>query len=67
MSKEINLAAQKKMGEAISKGNLEVLHQVMSPSVVDHDPAPDQGQGPRGVYSLFYRIASRFPRSLRAG
>ncbi|MDQ3147761.1 MAG: ester cyclase [Actinomycetota bacterium] len=45
MTRERNISSQEQMGQAINTGQLDQLDDVMSPSVVDHDPAPDQGPG----------------------
>lgn len=61
MSKESNIATTKKLGEAINEGNLEVFHQIFSPDVVDHDPAPGQGKGPQGFIQFFTQFRAAFP------
>ncbi len=61
MSQETNIATTKKMGEAINKGNLDVLNEVFAPGVVDHDPAPDQGKGPEGFIQFFTQLRTAFP------
>ncbi len=61
MSQEANIATAKKMGEAINKGNLEVLNEVFASNVVDHDPAPDQGKGPEGFIGFFTQFRHAFP------
>lgn len=61
MSQEANIATTKKMGEAVNKGNLDVLNEVFAPSVVDHDPAPDQGKGPEGFIKFFTQLRTAFP------
>lgn len=61
MSKEQNLETNKKMGEAISTGNLQALNELFAPHVVDHDPAPDQGPGPQGFIDFFSTMRSAFP------
>ncbi len=61
MSKQDNIETQKKQGEAINKGHLEVLREVFAPNVVDHDPAPDQGKGPAGFIEFFTRFRAAFP------
>ena len=61
MSKEVNIAAQKKMGEAINSGKLDDLRQVMTPDVKDHDPAPDQGKGVEGFIQFFTAFRAAFP------
>lgn len=61
MAKEQNIATQQRMGEAINTGNLDVLDDVMSPDVVDHDPAPEQGAGPHGFKQFFTTMRTAFP------
>jgi len=61
MSKQANIEAQKKMGEAINKGNLEELRNVMAPDVKDHDPALDQGKGVDGFIKFFTEFRAAFP------
>ncbi|NYF89833.1 ester cyclase [Tunturiibacter empetritectus] len=61
MSKESNIEAQKKMGEAINSGKLERLHDVMASDVKDHDPAPDQGKGVEGFIMFFTELRAAFP------
>ena len=61
MSKQDNIQTQQQFGEAVNNGNLEKFHQLMSPNVVDHDPAPDQGPGPEGFIQFFTTFRSAFP------
>jgi len=61
MSKQENIQTQQQFGEAINSGNLEKFHQLMAPSVIDHDPAPDQGPGPEGFVQFFTTFRSAFP------
>jgi len=61
MSKQANIQTQQQFGEAINSGNLEKFYQLMSPDVVDHDPAPDQGPGPEGFIQFFTTFRSAFP------
>ncbi|MEH6407401.1 MAG: ester cyclase, partial [Leeuwenhoekiella sp.] len=61
MSKEQNKAAQEKFGEAITTGKLELIRDVVSENVVEHDPAPNQGPGPQGYIDFFTTIRSAFP------
>lgn len=61
MSKEQNIATQKKMGEIINSHHFEQLHEVMSSGVKDHDPADDQGPGPEGFVHWFTQFHSAFP------
>ncbi len=61
MSQEANIATTKKMGEAVNKGNLNVLNEVFAPDVKDHDPAPGQGKGPEGFIQFFTQFRAAFP------
>lgn len=61
MSKQVNLETQKKMGEAVSKGNFQDFHEIFAPNVVDHDPAPTQGKGPQGFIDFFTEFKAAFP------
>ena len=61
MSKQQNLETQKKMGEAVNKGDLEVLRDIFTASVLDHDPAPDQAKGPEGFIHFFQGMKTAFP------
>jgi steroid delta-isomerase-like uncharacterized protein len=61
MSREENVAAQERLGKAVSSGNLDALSEVFASNVVDHDPAPDQGPGPAGFRRFFATLRSAFP------
>ena len=61
MSKEQNLETTKKLGEAVSTGNLQALRDIFSAGVVDHDPAPDQGEGSEGFIKFFTMMRTAFP------
>lgn len=61
MSKEANIQTQKKFGEAISSGNLDAVRELVSPTVVEHDPGPSQGPGAQGYIDLFSEMRSAFP------
>ena len=61
MSKEANIATQKKMGEIVNGYHFEKLHEVFAPGVKDHDPADDQGPGPEGFVHWFTQFHSAFP------
>lgn len=61
MSKEQNIQAQTKFGEAINSGNLEAIRALVSPTVVEHDPGPSQGPGAQGYIDLFSEMRSAFP------
>ena len=61
MSKEANIQAQTKFGEAINSGNLEAMRQLVSPAVIEHDPGPSQGPGAQGYIDLFTEMRTAFP------
>ena len=61
MSEQDNLSTNEAMGAAISSGNLTKLREIFAPTVVDHDPAPDQGPGPEGFISFFTTMRTAFP------
>ncbi len=61
MSKEKNIKAQEKFGEAINTGKLELINEVVAPNAKDHDPAPDQGAGPQGFIGFFTMMRTAFP------
>lgn len=44
-----NLAAQERMGELVTSQDFDGLTEVLSDDFVDHDPAPGQPEGPRGI------------------
>ncbi len=61
MSKEINLASEYRMIEAVNSGDLERLHEIFAPDVVDHDAAPNQTQGSAGFVVFFRQFREAFP------
>jgi steroid delta-isomerase-like uncharacterized protein len=61
MSKQANLEAQVTFGEAVGSGNLEAIRDVVSPTCVDHDPAPGQAPGPEGFIHFFTGLRTAFP------
>ncbi len=61
MGKEQNLETTKKLGEAVSSGDLQVLYEIFSANVIEHDPAPGQGKGPEGYIKLFTMMRTAFP------
>lgn len=61
MSKQDNITAQKRFGEAVNSGNLEAFRDLMAPDVLDHDPAPDQGPGVQGFIDFFTGFRAAFP------
>ena len=61
MSKDLNLEVTKKLGEAVSTGNLQALNDIFAANVVEHDPAPGQGAGPAGFIKFFTMMRTAFP------
>jgi steroid delta-isomerase-like uncharacterized protein len=61
MSKETNIAAQKKFGEAVNSSNYELFKDLVAEDAVDHDPAPGQVPGPDGYADFFGMMRSAFP------
>lgn len=62
MTKEANLAATERWGaEVASAGQYNVLDEILSPSFIDHDPAPDQGPGIDGLKGFFQKMRAAFP------
>ncbi len=61
MSKDANTQLQTRFGEAINSGNLDALRDLVAPTVVEHDPGPQQGPGAQGYVDLFTELRTAFP------
>ncbi|WP_010228274.1 ester cyclase [Gillisia marina] len=61
MSKDKNVKAQEKFGEAVNTGKLEMIRDVVSEKVKDHDPADIQGPGAQGFIDFFSMMRTAFP------
>ncbi|MBW4520112.1 MAG: ester cyclase [Scytolyngbya sp. HA4215-MV1] len=61
MSQQENIATTQRLGEAINSGNLNALHEVFSPTIIDRDPDPNQGAGPEGFIRFFTGFRAAFP------
>ena len=61
MSRESNIAAQTRFGEAVNSGDFQAFNDVVAPNAVDHDPAPGQGPGAEGYRQFFSQLRSAFP------
>ena len=59
--KEENKKVQEQFGEAVNNGNLEKLRDLVAQDVKDHDPAPNQKQGPQGYIDFFSMMRNAFP------
>ncbi len=61
MSQQSNMETQESFGAAVNSGNLSEFKNLMSPTVIDHDPAPTQGPGPDGFIAFFTELREAFP------
>ena len=61
MSRDANIAAQVKFGEAVVSGKFEGLQEVVDAKAFDHDPGPGQGLGPEGFIHYFSGLRKAFP------
>ncbi|QJD96372.1 ester cyclase [Mucilaginibacter robiniae] len=61
MSKQLNIEAQQKFGEAVNTGNFELFKEVVAPNALDNDPAPGQLLGPEGYMHFFTMMRTAFP------
>ncbi|WP_158795557.1 ester cyclase [Pedobacter sp. L105] len=61
MSKQDNISAQTKFGEAVNTGKLDQMHDLVSPHCIEHDPAPGQAAGPEGYIQFFNMMRTAFP------
>ena len=61
MSKQANIEAQTKFGEAINSGNLEIMNDLVAPDAIEHDPAPGQAKGAQGYIDFFAKMRAAFP------
>ena len=61
MSKQANIEAQTKFGEAINSGNLEIINDLVAPDAIENDPAPGQAKGPQGYIDFFTKLGAAFP------
>ncbi len=61
MSKEDNIKAQQAFGEAVNSGKLENIRKYVADTVMDHDPAPNQGPGAQGLIDFFTEFRTAFP------
>ncbi len=61
MSAQANIETQKKFGEAVNTGKLDLLRDLISSDSIDHDPSPGQGTGPEGYIKFFTMMRTAFP------
>ncbi len=58
---QANLEAQGRMGEIVGGGQYDRLSEVLADGLVDHDPAPDQPDGPAGIGEFWRTFTAAFP------
>ena len=56
-----NLEAQGRMGEIVGSGDYDRLTEVLADGLVDHDPAPGQSPGPKGIGEFWTTFTTAFP------
>ena len=61
MGQEANIATQLRMIDAVNRGDLDVLHEIFTDDVADHDAAVDQEPGPGGYVRFFRKFRESFP------
>ncbi len=61
MSKDVNQAAQERLGGIISDRAFDRFGEVWAEDVVDHDPAPDQAPGLTGIVDFWRAFTTAFP------
>ena len=57
---QTNLQTQGRMGELIGGGQFDKLDEVLADSFVDHDPGPDQPEGPAGIGAFWQGFGDSF-------
>jgi len=60
-TRETNTAAQQRLGELINSGDIDGIDEVFATDVLDHDRAPDQGDGVEGTKGFFRTLSTAFP------
>lgn len=58
---QTNLEAQGRLAEIIGAGDFDRLDEVLADDLVDHDPAPDQSKGPKGIGEFWTTFKTAFP------
>jgi predicted ester cyclase len=56
-----NLEAQGRMGEIVVGDDHDRLTEVLADGLIDHDPAPDQSPGPKGIGEFWTTFKKAFP------
>lgn len=59
--KQKNVERSEYFAQELMKGNLDVVNEVFAPDFVDHDPAPDQGEGAEGLRDFWVSFRTAFP------
>ncbi|WP_439692892.1 ester cyclase [Curtobacterium sp. SP.BCo] len=61
MTKDVNQAAQERLGGIIADRAFDRFGEVWAEDVVDHDPAPDQAPGLAGIVDFWRAFTTAFP------
>jgi steroid delta-isomerase-like uncharacterized protein len=61
MSREQNIAAQRRAVEHFNNGDIDSAVELFAVDAVDHDPAPGQSPGREGFREFYAALASAFP------
>ncbi|GAC1305663.1 MAG: hypothetical protein NVS2B3_10010 [Vulcanimicrobiaceae bacterium] len=62
MNSAANVDNAKRWADAVMSGDLDRFDELVAPSVVDHDPAPEQAAGgPAGFKAFFTMLRGAFP------
>lgn len=61
MSREDNISAQEALGAAVNAHDLDGIASHFAEDVIDHDPAPDQGEGRAGIRDFWSAMLTGFP------
>lgn len=60
-AKKKNIERTQCFAEQMVAGNLDAVGEVFAPDFVDHDPAPDQGEGAEGLRDFWAAFRMAFP------
>jgi steroid delta-isomerase-like uncharacterized protein len=60
MAADLQALARRAYG-IMSSGDLDELDELMVPGLIDHDAAPDQAPGAKGVKEVFHQLRAGFP------
>lgn len=56
-----NVQATEELAQRLMQGDLDAVGDAFAPDFVDHDPAPDQGEGAEGLRDFWSSFLAAFP------